>query len=357
MRRNVLTIYAVLLSISLSAQVGINTTSPDPSSVLDIQSPDKGVLLSRVNLENLTQHISGTTNAVGLLIYNIGSTTIPKGFYAWDGDSWIQFVDESKLKKSMFWAPQGVSTSNKNTPSNKSTNDNLEIDIFQKGKVAIGYSDANGIQFDVNTSQKKLEVGGDFRTSYLHVVPGDPLENRYFGFETNSVALPERFGKIGNILYNAKSKNLEDYSDFDKNYDGSILIQSKDELLYLSRMGKMSDANGTISFESKLNSEGRSDVIMKYNSAGNGRTFSNEFKTARFRVFSMINRKAQFGMDFDSEKFYIGNLGSDVETNDNNPSTRYFFPNSKGTDGQVLKLNATTSSLEWANESGGTGTK
>ena len=130
MRRNVLTIYAVLLSISLSAQVGINTTSPDPSSVLDIQSPDKGVLLPRVNLENLTQHISGTTNAVGLLIYNIGSTTIPKGFYAWDGDSWIQFVDESKLKKSMFWAPQGVSTSNKNTPSNKSTNDNLEIDII-----------------------------------------------------------------------------------------------------------------------------------------------------------------------------------------------------------------------------------
>ncbi len=49
------------------AQVGIGTTSPDPSSILHIESTDKGILAPRLT----TVQISAITNpATGLLVYN-----------------------------------------------------------------------------------------------------------------------------------------------------------------------------------------------------------------------------------------------------------------------------------------------
>ncbi|AYZ35809.1 hypothetical protein EGY07_09620 [Chryseobacterium indologenes] len=35
---------------ALQAQVGINTTTPDPSSVLDVSGFDKGILIPRIAL-------------------------------------------------------------------------------------------------------------------------------------------------------------------------------------------------------------------------------------------------------------------------------------------------------------------
>lgn len=50
-----------------NAQVGIGNTDPDPSSILDVTSPDKGILVPRMDL---TTRNSITDPAQGLLIYN-----------------------------------------------------------------------------------------------------------------------------------------------------------------------------------------------------------------------------------------------------------------------------------------------
>ncbi|WAC01744.1 hypothetical protein N7U66_17880 [Lacinutrix neustonica] len=75
--------FAIFTISTTHAQIGINTSSPDPSSILDIASSDKGVLLPRMT----TSEIALIPNpANGLLIfntdtnnfiYNIGSTTTP----------------------------------------------------------------------------------------------------------------------------------------------------------------------------------------------------------------------------------------------------------------------------------------
>lgn len=60
---------AVLFLLSagiLNAQMGINTSSPDPSSVLDISSTIKGVLLPRLTT---AQRNAISNPATGLLIY------------------------------------------------------------------------------------------------------------------------------------------------------------------------------------------------------------------------------------------------------------------------------------------------
>ncbi len=66
------------LTLNMTAQVGINTTSPDPSSVLDIQSEVGGLLTPRMST---TQRLAITSPAQGLLVYDI---TL-EAFYYYEG--------------------------------------------------------------------------------------------------------------------------------------------------------------------------------------------------------------------------------------------------------------------------------
>ncbi len=60
-----LAVILLLVSIEVNAQVGIGTTTPDPSAILDVVSTNKGALLPRV--VNVT---TITTPVAGLMIYD-----------------------------------------------------------------------------------------------------------------------------------------------------------------------------------------------------------------------------------------------------------------------------------------------
>ncbi|MCO6174107.1 tail fiber domain-containing protein [Flavobacterium sp. NRK F10] len=64
------------------AQVGINTTSPDASSALDISSTDKGILIPRMTE---IQRVAIAAPATGLLVYQ---TNDEEGFWYYNGTSW-----------------------------------------------------------------------------------------------------------------------------------------------------------------------------------------------------------------------------------------------------------------------------
>ncbi len=81
---------------STYAQVGIGTTTPDTSSLLDINdiTGSKGLLIPRVALSatNVSTPITPTP-AVSLLVYNTvtsgsGDTAVSPGYYYWDGSRW-----------------------------------------------------------------------------------------------------------------------------------------------------------------------------------------------------------------------------------------------------------------------------
>ena len=60
-----------MLSFGVSfAQVGIGTTTPDASSILDITSTDKGILLPRLTSTQITAMSASSTPATGVLVYN-----------------------------------------------------------------------------------------------------------------------------------------------------------------------------------------------------------------------------------------------------------------------------------------------
>ena len=85
-----LAFFCICLSVHAYAQVGVGTTSPNASSILEINSTTKGVLLPSVNLTSNTMDLDAngsTTQPVGLLVYNNGST-LTKGYYFWNGTEW-----------------------------------------------------------------------------------------------------------------------------------------------------------------------------------------------------------------------------------------------------------------------------
>lgn len=71
------------------AKVGIGTSTPNVSSVLEISSSDKGLLIPRMALTNTTTAAPVTTPAESLLVYNTNTAgdVIP-GFYYWSSDAW-----------------------------------------------------------------------------------------------------------------------------------------------------------------------------------------------------------------------------------------------------------------------------
>lgn len=82
--------FLILLGNSANAQVGINTNTPNPSSVLEINSTNKGVLFPQYDLTILNSTTTPISNpADGLMIYNKGGlSTYPKGYYIWIRNQW-----------------------------------------------------------------------------------------------------------------------------------------------------------------------------------------------------------------------------------------------------------------------------
>lgn len=69
----------------VSAQVGIGTTNPDSSSMLDINSSTSGLLIPRVNLTSISDVTTIPNPAFSLLVFNrSNSNGLVPSFYYWD---------------------------------------------------------------------------------------------------------------------------------------------------------------------------------------------------------------------------------------------------------------------------------
>lgn len=99
-----------------NTNLGINTATPDASSLLDITSTSKGVLIPRVTLNSLTTNGSPVSNpAYGLLVFNYNGT-----------QPWGVYYNASSTPASPNWtilAAGGASASNWTTTGNSSVVD------------------------------------------------------------------------------------------------------------------------------------------------------------------------------------------------------------------------------------------
>ena len=149
MKRLLLTYLFLLFSSFIYSQVGINTNSPDPSSALDIQSTNGGILIPRLTLD---QRDAIAYPATGLLIFQTNESA---GFYFYNGEQWTR-IEGAGFEQSSEAAAEGIT------------------------EVIAGY----GLSGGGNTGQVTLDI--DF-TTFSTVMPG--LTDYVVGFDQTGESL------------------------------------------------------------------------------------------------------------------------------------------------------------------------
>lgn len=155
MKKRLLVPILLLYFTLLNAQVGIGTLTPDASSALDISTSNKGVLVPRVSLSNVTaSSIDGVnTAATGLLIWNNNSTTTGGdgiGYYYYNGTIWEKV--------------QTTATNSTNT-------------VASKYRASASYTLANGVYRYLNYNTTSFSIGGGSynTTNGTYTVPEDGI--------------------------------------------------------------------------------------------------------------------------------------------------------------------------------------
>jgi hypothetical protein len=96
-------VFALITGIAAQGQVGVGTATPHPSSILDLNASNKGLLLPRVALTSTSDITTVPNPAKGLLVYatqnsGTGSTAIQKDtLYKFDGTQWKPLTTREKF--------------------------------------------------------------------------------------------------------------------------------------------------------------------------------------------------------------------------------------------------------------------
>ncbi|MCS6978748.1 MAG: hypothetical protein NZM15_01440, partial [Flavobacteriales bacterium] len=159
--RKILLLALLLVSVNgWSQNVGINTdgSSPDASAILDIKSTDRGLLVPRVSLTNVSSASPVSSPATGLLVYNTNATVTGghgAGFYYWNGTQWVR-LDASN---SGDWRLTGNAGTSPST-NYLGTSDATDLSIRTHGAERIRVSSSGTVRLNNYTTDNVVKTSG-----------------------------------------------------------------------------------------------------------------------------------------------------------------------------------------------------
>jgi len=151
---------ALILYTSVSAQVGINTFTPDPSAILDISSVNTGLLIPRMDQ---AQRLAIGDPATGLLVYQTDATD---GFWFYNGTVWEAIGGINGWDRSGNTGTTAT-TNRLGTIDNQDfivrANNNEVIRFGINGNVGIGTTNPQRLLHIYNTAESPLRIidGGE----------------------------------------------------------------------------------------------------------------------------------------------------------------------------------------------------
>jgi len=171
----------LFLGINLNAQVGIGTDSPNPSSILEMKTSNKGILIPRIELTNTTTYtltgantVADQFNSNSMLIYNTSKKNdVTEGYYYWSQQNsttsgkWIKLMNG---KDNVVYANNGLNiNANQNvilggalevpTTITTTNSNTLAITGLEKSGVInenIIVSSANGVLKTINSALPRI---------------------------------------------------------------------------------------------------------------------------------------------------------------------------------------------------------
>lgn len=229
------TIVLLFISFQLTcwAQVGINTTSPHPSSSLDITDTTRGLLIPRMTS---VQKNAITSPATGLLVYQSDGAS---GFYYYNGTAWVTFAGSGS-----GWSLNGNSGTTA-AANGIGTTDNQDLSIVTNSTEAIRVAANGNVGIGTNTPSTKLHL----------YTPPLPV-TFYDGFEDNTLPPFTTSGSGGNWTITTSQFNTGTYSA----QSGSGIHSSNSDL----ELSITLTSSQTLSFFYKTGTEANWDWLEFY---------------------------------------------------------------------------------------------
>ena len=233
----------ILFTIKLQAQTnifpstgsaGIGTTTPNASSLLEIKSTNKGLLIPRMTQ---AQRNAITSPATGLMIYQTNATP---GFYYYGGNGW-------KSVAAKAW----------NLTGNAGTDSTINF---------IGTTDAHPLVFKVN----------NIRAGFI----GYSTSNTSFGYQaliSNTTGNYNTATGLGALTFNTTGSNntANGYKALYSNINGVRNVVIGDNAMYSSTSGSYNTAVGSSSLNENTTGSFNSAVgldALGLNTTGNNNT-------------------------------------------------------------------------------------
>jgi trimeric autotransporter adhesin len=198
-----------LLTQQIFSQVGIGTTTPDSSSLLDITSSNKGVLMPRISLVQTTNFAPLLSHVAGMQVYNTSSINdVTPGQYYNDGTKWIKVGDANLVKRNYTFLKtfDGL--------PGEAVGDNL-VNAYRFGHTAFGNATNSPDNFflygglplkAIATFQEKLNLNSQYDVVTDGIVVG--LEHD----APTSSSLGSQGSRSGNFLNHTKASSAVNYN-------------------------------------------------------------------------------------------------------------------------------------------------
>jgi len=252
--RILLIITICITSFNCFAQIGIGTTSPDASSVLDMTSTTQGVLIPRMTT---TQREAITSPVIGLQVYD----TDTKSVWSYNGASWVngtggpgKFVEGAAADIAFFdgrvgigrdnfssahklWVEGSKSTDEVNTAARiNGTYTGTGTSATTTAVAAVASNEGSGtITFGI-ANQGILNNSASGNITF-GISSWQRVEN--LGTMADASGMLSAVNNFGNIT-RAYSQNVSVYNDD----TGNVIDDARASYMFLSNFGTMTKAHG-----------------------------------------------------------------------------------------------------------------
>ncbi len=198
-----------------SVGIGINAFTPDASSILEIQSANKGMLISRVALTQTTLAAPVAAPAVSLIVYNTANLNdVTPGYYFWTGTYWARIFDATNGKPWLLGGNAGT------TPGTDFLGTTDARDLVIKTSNTEWMRLMAGGNFGIGTSapSQKLHVAGNALVSnnvYVNTAAKGVLHHGNTGIGGQASTWSPNGGTNGMWIENVESEGAGIYMDGD----------------------------------------------------------------------------------------------------------------------------------------------
>lgn len=274
-----------------SAQVGIGTSSPNPSAMLEINSANKGVLFPSVSLDSETDNITIPSPAEGLIVWNNGQAgLVETGFFYWNNAKWNMLSVEGSQVTPVVPGGGGTTSDWNDSATNSGTNagantalalgtntyDDLifKVNSVKMGRLGVDNSVSLGPM--ANAGQNGISIGTSSSAFQGVSIGNEASVGANDGLAVGNKATAAAF-KSNAIGYNAKTNKNESTAIGNNSLaDGfqstAIGYNSKTTANESSALGNNSFAAGfqsvALGYNAKTNSN--SETAVGFNTVTNG---------------------------------------------------------------------------------------